>query len=102
MVDSSKNSAKKQTPTPTSLDMSSIKISESKTKVASFVELQQALLAEHSLKQSKVNNPQLNAKEQKDTVDALIQQLKSAINEENSRKAQEIQEMKDMLANQEQ
>jgi len=27
---------------------------------------------------------------QKDTVEALMQQLKSAINEENSRKAQEI------------
>lgn len=88
MVETTKNSVKKQaaTPTPTSLVTSSITNSEIKTKVLSLVELQQALLTDISLDQRNVSTPL----GQKDTVEGLIQQLKSAINEESSRKAQEI------------
>jgi hypothetical protein len=46
-----------------------------------------------------VNDPQVNAKLAKDAVDMLLKQLQTVIDEQNSEKAKEIAEMKDMLAN---
>ena len=53
-----------------------------------FKDIQKAILDE-------VNDPRLNAKGQRDVVDAMLQQLKQAIDEENSGKILEIQERKD-------
>ena len=41
------------------------------------------------------NDHRLNAKDRRDAVDALLQQLQQEIDEENSGKIIEIQEMKD-------
>ena len=49
-----------------------------------------------------MSHPQANAKQARDAVDALLQQIKAAIDEENSEKANEVTEMKDILAMQEQ
>ena len=46
----------------------------------------------------KINDPQVNAKKQRAAVDALLQQLQTAIDEENSKKTQEINELKDIVA----
>jgi hypothetical protein len=66
--------------------------------IDNFRDIQQAIFDDLSLHLSKVNDPQLNTKLAKDAVETLLQQLKTAINEQNSGKAKEIMEMKDMMA----
>ena len=101
MVDSTKNVAREQigSTSPTGLDTDA---KTAKPSPENFKQLQEALLNEYSLNVSKVNDRQDNAKGQNDTVDALLQRLQSAINDENSRKAQEVLEMKELLATYEQ
>ena len=66
--------------------------------IATIKELHEVILTEFSLYLSRVDNPKEHAKAQRGTVDALLQQLQSAIDEINSGKAQEIKEMQDSLA----
>ena len=63
--------------------------------VQNFREIQQAIL-------NNMNDPQVSAKHQRAAVDALLQQLQSAIDKENSGKFKEVRETKDILAAQEQ
>ena len=49
-----------------------------------------------------MNDPQVSAKQKRAIVDALLQQLQSAIEKENSGKVSEVNEMKDILDTQEQ
>ena len=49
-----------------------------------------------------IKNPHINAKEQRDLIDALLQQLQSEIDDLNAKKTQEVDEMRDMLATYEQ
>ncbi len=49
-----------------------------------------------------IKNPHINAKEQRDLIDALLQQLQSEIDDFNAKKTQEVDEMRDMLATYEQ
>ena len=70
--------------------------------IATIKELHGVILTEYSLHLSRVDNPQEHSKAQRGNVDALLQQLQSAIDEINSEKAQEIKEMQDSLAIQEQ
>jgi hypothetical protein len=70
--------------------------------IATIKELHGVILTEYSLYLSRVNSPQEHAKAQRGTFDALLQQLQSAIDEMNSGKAQEIKDMQDSLAMQEQ
>ena len=99
MVDPSKDAAKKKidTTSPTGLEADPIT-----AKPTNFKMLQEALLNEYALNVSKANDRQNNVQGQSDTVDALLQRLQSAINDENTLKAQEILKMKDLLARQEQ
>ena len=70
--------------------------------IATIKELHGVILTEYSLYLSRGNSPQEHDKAQRGTVDALLQQLQSAIDDINSGKAQEIKEMQDSLAIQEQ
>ena len=70
--------------------------------IDTFREIQLAILDNLSTDASNVNDPKVSAKQQRVVVDALLQQLQSAIDKENSGKVQEVHEMKDMLATQEQ
>jgi polyhydroxyalkanoate synthesis regulator phasin len=49
-----------------------------------------------------LSHPQANAKQARDAVDPLLQQIKAAIDEENSEKDKEVTNMKEILAMQEQ
>jgi hypothetical protein len=103
MVDSSKEILKEKTvtPTPTGFDMDSATISEMTAKFVSLVESHKALQAEHSRCNNQVNK-HLQANNGRAAIDALLQQLQSAIDEENSRKLLEVNEWKDMLTTLEQ
>ena len=103
MVDSSKDTlkAKTGTPTPTGFDMDSATISEMTARFVSLVESHKALQAEHSRCNNQVNNQPL-ANDRSTAIDALLQQLQSAIDDENSRKMLEVNEWKDMLTTLEQ
>ena len=90
MVDSTKGAVNEQLNTM-NLGINPKPTSMFQTVIANFREIQQAILDE-------VGNPQVNAKEQRDAVDVLLQQLQCAVDEENSGKAQEIKEIKDMVA----
>ena len=84
MVDPSKDAGKKQidTTNPTGLEADPIT-----AKPTNFKMLQEALLNEYALNVSKTNDRQNNVQGQSDTVDALLQRLQSAINDENTLKA---------------
>ncbi len=101
MVDSTKDTPKDKTvtPTPSGFDMDSTTVAEITSKVASLVELHQALLSKHSDNLSKVKDPQANDDDRRVAIDALLQQLQSAIDKENSRTFLEVKDMKEMLAN---
>ncbi len=62
-----------------------------------FVMLQEALLNEYYPSVSEPNDHLDNAQGQSDTVNALLQRLQAAINDEKTRKAQEIIGMRGML-----
>ncbi len=69
-----------------------------KVRLTNLKMLQEALLNEYSQNVGKDNDRQDNAQGQNDTVDALLQRLQSAINDEKAKKAQEILKRKDLLA----
>jgi len=102
MVDSTKDPVTEQIVTTTHLDKNLTTDRMLETTIANFRYIQEAILAELSINVSKVNDPQVNAKQQRAAVDALLQQLQSAIDKANARKVQEVLDMKDMLATQEQ
>ncbi len=64
--------------------------------------MQEALLNEFAQNVAQGNDRQDNVQGHDDTVNALMQRLQSAIEDENDQKAQEISEMKGMMANSEQ
>ncbi len=66
-----------------------------RAKIADLRDIQCAIFDE-------MNNTTVNAKEQRETIDALLQQLQKAIEEKYFSKTQEIIEIKGMLAIQEQ
>ena len=98
MVESTKKTDTEQidTPIPTGMD-------ENPTPVRmlfpatsdTFREIREAIFGN-------INDPQVNAKKQRAAVDALLQQLQTAIDEENSKKTLEINEIKDIMAASEQ
>ena len=99
MVDTSNDASKQHigSSDPTGLDAD-----PATARPTNFKMLQEALLNEYSLNVNKANDCQDNAQGQSDTVDALLQRLQSAINDENDLKAQEVSDMKEMLVTYEQ
>ena len=93
MVDS-KNTVTEQivTTTPTGMDQNSTAVKMLFPATSdTFREIREAIF-------SNINDPQVDAKKQRAAVDALLQQLQTAIDEENSKKTQEINELKDIVA----
>ena len=94
MVDSTKNTVTEQivTTTPTGMDQNSTPVEMLFPATSdTFREIRDAIL-------DQINDPQVNTKKQRAAVDALLQQLQTAIDEENSKKTQEINELKDIMA----
>ncbi len=72
------------------------------TKLTDSKMLKEAILNEHYLNVNKADDRQDKAQNQSDTVDALLQRLQAAINDENTQQAQKVEEMRGMLATKEQ
>jgi hypothetical protein len=81
MVDSTKKNVTDQITTTNSLNQNSTTNSKIHAAVDNFRDLQQAIVDD-------INIPQVNAKEQRDAVDTLLQQLQTAINERNYSKTE--------------
>ena len=98
MVDATKNTGTEQIGTTTNTgmdqDLTPVKMLFPATS-DTFREIREAIF-------SNINDPQVDAKKQRTAVDALLQQLQTAIDEENSNKTQEINELKDIMAHSEQ
>ena len=75
----------------TDLDIEARPTSKIQTVIANVREMEKAIL-------DGVNHSQLDAKQQRDAFDELLQRLQTAVEEENSRKTQEIKEINDMIA----
>ena len=102
MVDSKKSVTEQIDTTLAAKDQKSTTDSKLQAEIKGFKELQQAILDDISRQSSNLSHPQANAKQARDAVDALLQQIKAAIDEENFEKAKEVTDMKGILATQEQ
>ena len=97
MVDSTKETVTKHiATTPTGPDQNPPPVNMLfPATIDTFREIREAILGE-------IDNPQVNAKKQGAAIDALLQYLQSVIDKDNSRRVQEVADMKTMLATQEQ
>jgi hypothetical protein len=96
MVEPNKNALPEQINTATTdLDINARPTSKIQTVIANVREMEKAIL-------DGINPSQLDAKQQRDAVDVLLKQLQTAVEEENSGKTQEIKEINDSIATQEQ
>jgi hypothetical protein len=92
MVEPNKNALPEQINTATTdLDINARPTSKIQTAIAKVRETEKAIL-------DGINPSQLDAKQQRDAFDELLQRLQTAVEEENSRKTQEIKEINDMIA----
>ena len=83
MVDSTKNTVTEQivTTTPTDMDQNPTPVNMLYPATSdTFKDIREAIFGS-------INDPQVNAKEQRDSVEALLRQLQTAIDDENSEKA---------------
>jgi chromosome segregation ATPase len=96
MVEPHKNAPTEQINTAaTDLDINARPTSKIQTVIANVREMEKAIL-------DGINPSQVDAKQQRDAVDELLQHLQTAVEEENSGKAQEIKEINDSIATLEQ
>ena len=88
MVDLTKKAVTEQivTNAPTGLDKDLVADLMFKTTIATFRKKQQAIINDLALNPTDVKNAEVNASIAKDAVDSLLQQLRTAIDEQNKKK----------------
>ena len=96
MVEPNKNALPEQINTATTdLDINARPTSKIQTAIANVRETEKAIL-------DGINPSQIDAKQQRDAVDELLQRLQTAVEEENFGKVREIKEINDSIATLEQ
>jgi polyhydroxyalkanoate synthesis regulator phasin len=97
MVDSTKKAVTEQidTTVPTGLGKDLDADLMFQTTITNFREMSQAIINDLALNPTDVKNAEVNARLAKDAIDSLLQQLRTAIDEQNKKKTEEIMEIKE-------